>query len=87
MISVSQSIKLSSVDCRVVDDGIKSDHFALRVLGENQSFKFMDKSIAREDPNLQQLQNDPIVNSKFNDVFMSKMNHATTYEDTCDFIQ
>ena len=45
MISVSQSIKPSIVDCEVVDDGIESDHSALRMLWENHSFKYTDNSI------------------------------------------
>ena len=55
MISVSQSIKSSIVDCEVVDDGIKSDHSAVCMLWENCSSKYSNNLIARGKSNPQEL--------------------------------
>ena len=87
MISVSQSIEQSLIDCKVVDGGIKSDHSTVCMLWENRSFRYSNNSITRGKLNLQELQNDQETNSKFSDIFASKVNNETTYEDTCDFIQ
>ena len=81
IIAVSRSIIKKILSCNVVDDGVRSDHSAVRMRLAMYSIKVKDNKVAGGRTNYRKLLFDTKTNEGYNSIFMDKWDNTTSYED------
>ena len=84
MISASKSIAKKVKDCKVVEDGVRSDHSAICMMLNKSLVTYKAFSISRGEIDKHSVQHED--NEAFNECFAEKWDENTCYDDFCNLM-
>jgi len=86
MASVNEQLFRRILDCKVVSDGIRSDHSAVKLVMQQYSIEYVPREVHRGQIDKHALQYDEQTNIAYNDYILSKSDLDTPYDDYCDLL-
>ena len=79
MIAISKGIAKQATDCRVVNDGVRSDHSALCLTWSVRTFKPKYHTVSVGQPNERKILFDQHTNECYNEYISERIKNSETY--------